>query len=266
MATDGAPHDSGASGCGGLNAPAFAAWTAGTIEFGSANLLGSQQPQDNRFSTSGVTVGLDGRLSTDLKAGFAIGFGANNTSIGTYGTSSNANNFSGTAYASYHPYGSIFVDALAGYGAARFISNRFSALPGVFEPGARNGSEIYSALEMTNEQRWDNWRFAPYTRLQFIDAQLDAFVETGDPTWALSYANTSMPEFSGVVGFHVGYDFLTDWGILTSTLRAEYMRAFEFKSDPGVELRRHSGRQLRFHRRRVRPEHILGHAGACRSL
>ena len=67
-----------------------------------------------------MTAGLDGRISTDLKAGFAIGFGANHTSVGTDGTSSDANNVSGTAYASYHPYGSIYFDALAGYGAARF--------------------------------------------------------------------------------------------------------------------------------------------------
>ena len=227
VATDKAPHDKAPSGCGGFNAPAFVAWTAGTVDFGSANLLGSPQWQANRFTTSGVTAGLDGLISADLKVGFAIGFGANYTSIGTDGTSSNANNISGTAYASYHPYSSIYLDTLAGYGAARFTTNRFSALPGVFEPGVRNGSEIYGALEMTTEQRWDNWRFAPYTRVQFIDAQLNAFVETGDPTWALSYANAATPEISGVLGFHVDYNLATDWCVLTPTLRVEYARAFD---------------------------------------
>ena len=226
-ATDRAPHDNGASGCGGFNAPGFAAWTAGTINFGSANLLGYPQSPDNRFTTSGVTTGLDARISTDLKAGFAIGFGANHTSIGTDGTSIAADGASGTAYASFHPSGSIYFDALAGYGATQFTSNRFSALPGAFEPGARKGSQIFGALGTTSEQQWYNWRFAPYTRLQFIDAQLDAFSETGDPTWALFYANASMHEISGVVGFNASYNFPTSWGALSPTLRAEYTRAFD---------------------------------------
>ena len=217
-----------------LSAPALAVWTAGAVDFGSTNLLGSSQLQSNRFTTSGLTAGLDGRISTDLKVGFALGFGAERTSIGTDGTTSNGDNVSGSAYGSFHPFGSIYLDALAGYGAARFTSSRYNTLPGVIESGARDGSELYSALEIMSEQRWNNWRFAPYTRLQFIDAQLGAFTETGDRTWALSYANASMREISGVVGFHVGYDFATSWGVLSPTLRGEYMRAFV--SDLGQAL------------------------------
>jgi len=211
----------------GLRTPSFGVWTAGTVDYGSTNLLGAPQLQSNRFTTSGVTAGLDGRISSDLKVGFALGFGADRTSIGTDGTTSSGDNVSGTAYASYHPFGSFYFDSLAGYGAAQFTSSRFNPLPGIFEPGARKGSELYSALEITSEQRWNNWRFAPYMGLQFIDAELGAFTETGDRTWALSYANASMPEISSVVGLHVGYEFATSWGVLSPTLRGEYMRAFD---------------------------------------
>ncbi len=232
--TDRPTLNNGSSGCGGLNRSAFVAWTAGTINLGSANLLGSPQSPDNRFTTSGVTTGLDASISTDLKAGFAIGFGTNHTSVGTDGTSIGANGASGTAYASFHPSGSIYFDALSGYGATRFTSNRFSPLPGAFELGERMGSEIFGAIETTSEQRWDNWRFALHTRLQFIDAQLDAFSETGDPTWALSYANASMHEISGVVGLSTSYNFPTSWGALSPTFRAEYTRAFDYNLKQGL--------------------------------
>jgi uncharacterized protein YhjY with autotransporter beta-barrel domain len=209
-----------------MGVPPFAIWTAGTVLQGSTNILGSPPAPDNHFTTSGVTAGVDAHLSADLRAGFAIGFGADHTAIGTDGTTSDGTNISGTAYASYRPFGSLFVDGLLGYGAATFKSDRFVALPGEFEPGSREGSEVYGALIVTSEQKWDNWRVAPYTRLQFIDATLNPFTEQGDPTWALSYASASMQEISGVVGLRGAYNFEMGWGILSPTLRVEYAHAF----------------------------------------
>ena len=96
----------------------------------------------------------------------------------------------------------------------------------VFESGSRQGSEIYGALILTTEQKWDQWRVAPYTRLEFIDAMLNPFTEQGDPTWALSYASASMEEISGVVGVRGAYDLDMAWGVLSPTLRVEYAHAF----------------------------------------
>lgn len=206
-------------------------------------MLGSPQSGNNRFSTSGVTAGVDARVMDGLKAGFAVGFGVDKTSIGADGTTSNASNVSGTAYASYHAYGSLFVDGLLGYGGANFKSSRFVALPGLTETGSRSGSEFYGALMLTSEQKWDHWRLAPYARAQFIDATLNPYTEQGDPTWALSYARTNMREISGVGGLRVAYDFDMGWGILSPTLRAEYTHAFStdltqvlsYADTPGVD-------------------------------
>ena len=209
-----------------LGPPPFAIWTAGTIVAGTTNVLGSGPTPNNHFVTEGVTAGLDARFSPDFKAGFAVGFGSDHTDVGTDGTTSDGTNISGTAYASYRAFGSVFVDSLLGYGAATFKSDRFSSLPGVFESGSRSGSEIYGALILTDEQKWDNWRVAPYTRLEFIDATLNPFTEQGDPTWALSYASASMEEISGVVGIRGAYDFQMAWGVLSPTLRVEYAHAF----------------------------------------
>jgi len=209
-----------------MGVPPFAIWTAGTIVAGTTNVLGSAPTPNNHFTTEGLTAGVDARFSPDFKAGFAVGFGSDHTDVGTDGTTSDGTNISGTAYASYHPFGSIFVDSLLGYGAATFKSDRFSSLPGVFESGTRSGSEIYGALILTSEQKWDQWRVAPYTRVEFIDATLNPFTEQGDPTWALSYASASMQEISGVVGIRGAYDFETAWGVLSPTLRVEYAHAF----------------------------------------
>jgi uncharacterized protein YhjY with autotransporter beta-barrel domain len=210
-----------------METPPFAIWTAGTVDFGSTSVTGTAQAPDNHYTTSGVTAGLDYRFTPDIKAGFAFGFGDDHTNIGSNGTTSKATNISGTGYASYHALGSIFLDGLVGYGSASFHSNRAVSETGGFETGQRPGSEIFGALVLTSEQKWDAFRFAPYTRLQFIDATLDAFTEQGDPVWALAYASANMHEISGVVGMRVSYDFDMGWGLLSPTLRAEYSRAFD---------------------------------------
>ena len=206
--------------------PPFAIWTAGTVIDGSASLSGTPEAPSNHFTTSGVSAGLDARLSPDFKAGFALGFGSDSTDVGTDGTTSDGTNFSGTAYASYRAFNSVFVDSLLGYGVASFKSDRFVSLPGIFEPGSRQGSELYGAVILTDEQKWDNWRFAPYTRLEFVDAMLNPFTEQGDPTWALSYTGASMQEISGVAGFRAAYDFGVGWGTLSPAVRIEYAHAF----------------------------------------
>ncbi len=225
VAIDKASHDGAPAPSMAL--PPFAIWTAGAVMYGSTDVLGAPQSPNNHFTTSGVTAGVDGRLMNDLKAGFAVGFGADRTSVGADGTTSRATNVSGAAYASYHAYGSLFVDGLIGYGEASFQSNRFVSLPGLFEAGSRSGSEFYGAMIFTSEQKWDSWRFAPYARAEFIDATLDPYTEQGDPTWALSYARAAMHELSSVAGFRVAYDFDMGWGTLSPTLRAEYSHAFD---------------------------------------
>ena len=205
--------------------PPFAIWTAGAILYGATNVLGTSS-NDNRFTTSGVTVGLDGRIVDGLKAGFAIGFGDDHTSIGTNGATSAGANISGTAYVDYHAFGSLFFDGLLGYGSATFHSNRFVPLPSLVELGTRQGSELFGALMLTSEQKWDALHLAPYARMQFIDATLGAYTEQGDPTWALSYASASMQEVSGVLGIRGSYDIGMSWGVLSPTVRLEYAHAF----------------------------------------
>ena len=88
---------------------------------------------------------------------------------------------------------------------------------------------------MTSEQRWNNWRVAPYTRLQFIDAQLDAFWRNGRPDMgAVLRQRLDARNLRRRRDFVVGYDFVTNWGVLTPTLRAEYTRAFNSNLTQGL--------------------------------
>ena len=204
--------------------PKFHVWTGGTLSFGKQSATGLA---DNRFSTSGVSAGLDTSLADGLKAGVAFGFGSDRTSVGTAGTRSDGSFYSATAYASWRVMPQTFLDATLGYGAASFDTRRFIPADSSVVNGKRHGSEIYGSLALTSEQAWGALKFAPYARLDVMRLTLGQSTETGSDIWALTYRRLNQTSVSGVLGLRAHYPVLMSWGTLTPTARLEYRHAFD---------------------------------------
>ena len=79
-------------------ATSLAFWTAGTFQFGSMTPGGLVT--GNHFATSGLTAGVDVRMTDHLIAGAAMGFGADRSDIGANGSRSDATSYNGMMYAS----------------------------------------------------------------------------------------------------------------------------------------------------------------------
>ncbi len=202
----------------------FAVWTAGTISLGELN---NQGGTTSRFTTEGVTAGIDMRVMDGLRVGFAIGFGADRTKIGALGTKSSGQNVSGTVYASYRVMPQTFIDMLAGYGHVRLNSRRFDTVNSVFLEGSRAGHEFHGAVALTYEARIGKWRIAPYGRLELLHVNLNAFTEEGLGIAALSFGSLSSTSYSGVLGLRTSYPFEMSWGTLTALGRVEYRQTSE---------------------------------------
>ncbi|MGD0635286.1 MAG: autotransporter outer membrane beta-barrel domain-containing protein [Beijerinckiaceae bacterium] len=147
----------------------FHIWYAGSINFGSLNGDGSY---DNRFSTSGLTVGFDRRFFDGFKAGIAFGAGLDHTTVGTDGTKSDSYAYNATLYASYRFLPHTFLDAIAGYGRMNFTLSRWSSDGDLFLAGNRGGSDVYGSLVLTQVFKWDAWKLSPYTRLDVVHIDL----------------------------------------------------------------------------------------------
>jgi outer membrane autotransporter protein len=81
----------------------------------------------------------------------------------------------------------------------------------------------------------DAWGFTPYGRLDIARATLDAYVETGDPLFALRYESMDIDTTTGTIGLRIYYRNDTDWGSFSPQFRAEYQH--DFKNEATAVLR-----------------------------
>jgi large repetitive protein len=206
-------------------APNYAFWAGGSIELGLTSQNGLAV--NNRFSTAGVTAGVDVRVTDTLIIGGAFGYGSDHTDIGTAGTSADSRSLSGIAYASYQPFASWFVDGMLGYGYLDFDSRRFVALDSSSVMGTRTGGSWFGSLGLSTEIKFDPWRILPYVRADFMTASLDGYSEQGPTNQALTFGSTSVSSVSAVLGVRAFYDIGMAWGVLTPTLRAEFRHALD---------------------------------------
>jgi len=76
----------------------WAFWTAGSVQFGSVSA--TSVASGNRFTTAGLTAGVDFRTRDRLIVGAAASYGANRSDIGRDGMRSDALSYSAALYAS----------------------------------------------------------------------------------------------------------------------------------------------------------------------
>ncbi len=212
------------SGCDPWGPP-ISIWASGALEFGRMTSTGLTD--STKFSTSGVTAGIDARVADRLIVGAAVGYGLGHTDIGLKGTVTDGTNLDGIAYASYKLSDSIFLDALAGGGSLGFNNSRFVTLDGGTASGQRTGSTWFGSLSLTSEMQRGNIKFAPYARIDAMMARLNQYSETGDPLGALTFQSTNISSTAGVVGLRGSVDIKNGGDTYTPNVRVEYKHALD---------------------------------------
>ena len=209
---------------GGWNS-SLAAWVAGSVQFGTVMPDGSIA--GGRFTTAGLTAGVDWRVHSDLVVGAAVGYGGDQTTVGTNGTRSNATSFNGAIYASYSAFDPWFIDGTIGYGQLGYDNRRFVADDSTTVNGSRKGSYWFGAASIGYEFKYAGLRLSPYLRADFMRAELDAYAEQGGSAELLTYGVTNFHSVGGTAGLRGSYDIPMRWGVLTPTARAEYRQTLD---------------------------------------
>ncbi|WP_418303947.1 autotransporter domain-containing protein [Pandoraea vervacti] len=210
----------------------FAYWTAGTVDFGFANT--AAQRSGFKFTTGGVTMGADYRFSDQFSLGAGVGYGHDSTDIGSSGTRSTGDSYSGALYASYRPIPTLFVDAVAGFGTLSFDSRRWVVDANDFAQGKRNGQQFFGSLSAGYEYRTDDWLFSPYGRLTASRSTLDQYSETGAGLNALTYFKQNVNTLSGTLGVRAGFAKATAIGTFSPYIRVELQHDFNGQSLAGL--------------------------------
>ncbi|MGC7402303.1 IPT/TIG domain-containing protein [Pandoraea pneumonica] len=214
----------------------FAYWTAGTVDFGFANMAANSAAQRSgfKFTTGGVTLGADYRLSDQLSLGAGLGYGHDSTDIGSSGTRSTGDSYSGALYASFRPIPTLFVDAVAGFGTLNFSSRRWVIDSNDFASGKRTGQQFFGSLSAGYEFRNDDWLFSPYGRLTASRSTLDQYSETGAGLNALTYFKQNVNTLSGTLGVRAGFAKATPIGTISPYIRVELQHDFNGQSMAGL--------------------------------
>ena len=203
---------------GGADTRPLHVWANGDLSFGKELPNGSVE---TRFTTSGITVGMDGRATDNLKLGVAIGFAWDHSRIGTHGSESDAANASLAFYGSFKAAEKTYIDLIVGTGYGTINSTRLSTAGQVFLDGKRRNSQIFAALIGTFEARAGRLEIAPYLRADGIWVHLAPYTETGSPIWALAYQATNDNTLNGAFGTKLRYP-LDEAGHWLVTAKGEY--------------------------------------------
>jgi uncharacterized protein YhjY with autotransporter beta-barrel domain len=201
-------------------ASSMAFWTSGSFQFGSMTPSGVSS--GNRFTTAGLTAGVDYRASDKLIVGVSLGYGSDHSDVGQNGSRSAAASYTGTLYASLRPFGPLFLDGAVGYGTLGYDNRRFVTGDSSTVSGTRNGSYWFGSLAASLELARDQIKFAPYVSTDFMSTTLNGYSESGPSAQLLTFNSMKFNALSGAIGLRGSIDIPVSFGTLTPTARLEY--------------------------------------------
>jgi len=194
-------------------------WLEGTLSYGAIDA----GVTSNKFTSSGLTAGMDYLLQDDLIVGVAVGFGWDSTKVDTLGTKTTSISPSLSFYGSYSPMENIFIDGWVGYGSTLLSNKRWQSTDSVLVAGDRRANSFYGSLSMSGDFVVSATSFEPYVRGDFLYSRLNSYSETGNTTFLLTYNTMSFNSVSISTGLMVSHDIQTSMGTFTPRVKGEYM-------------------------------------------
>lgn len=219
-----AGSSTGAQGQGDLGL-----WIGGAIRSGSLNRQANSNGVD--FQTDGLSVGADYRLAPSLAIGAGLGWGRDDSDVGTRGSRMRGTAYTMALYASFHPGKALFFDTLVGYQLLSYDLRRFVTDDSSLAEGSRDGKQWIASLSTGADLQRGELQITPYARVDVARATLDGYVEQGVAPFALRYADMDVATSTGNLGLRLEWRREVAWGRFTPQLRVEYQRDFQGRGD-----------------------------------
>ena len=199
-------------------------WTAGSVMTGGANFSSPGVVTKTHLTLSGLTAGVDAIFMQGVKGGFAVSYSGGANDLGDDGSRMKSRGITGSLYGSWRVKDRVFLDGLVGYGDMAFSSRRYEANATGLLAGERRGNLFFGSLALSYDAALGPLKFAPYGRLDLMNASLNAYAETGDANWTLNFDKATLSSQSLALGLRGEYGIEQPWGLLSPTGRLEYRR------------------------------------------
>ncbi|MBC3927355.1 autotransporter domain-containing protein [Undibacterium sp. CY21W] len=193
-------------------------WTAGNIDVGG---IDAQNGNRTKFSSSGLTIGLDMMWNPKLIIGASIGYARDTATMDTLGSESKSRQWSGMLYGTYKPEKQWFVDGVVGMGKLNFDNRRWDDVNNQLLAGERSGQVSFASTALTRDIAMGNdLHIQPFGRLDVLHARLDAYNERGS-VLALSLNNARSTTTALTGGLTIAKDLYYEFGQVSPSLKLQ---------------------------------------------
>ncbi|MBQ1497337.1 MAG: tandem-95 repeat protein [Sphingomonas sp.] len=201
----------------------LAIWAGGAIDIGTRDRRTDRSKIT--ATTAGLSAGADIKLSEGVLVGLGGGYGNDLSRIGT------AAQVRGTstiyaAYASVQPASGTFIDGMIGRGQLDFTTRRIAQAVNATARGSRDGSYTIAAISLGIDRAEGPLQWSIYGRGEYMDADLDAYAESGAGRYNLRFDARQVRSITGTLGGRLQYRQKTGFGSITPRLRVEWNHEF----------------------------------------
>ncbi|NOU40878.1 MAG: autotransporter domain-containing protein [Methylotenera sp.] len=198
-------------------------WATGTFDYGAIDKQGG----NNKFSTQGITLGIDYQLAENVIIGGALGYGFDKTDVDEFGSKTKSHQTTGSLYGSYQMLPNWFLDGLVGYADTTFDNKRWSTTDSLFLTGNRDGNVTFGSLGLSAFIQTQQLSLQPYLRADIASIKLDNYSETGSSN-ALTYNSSKVTSKTASAGLNTFYDVkLESSATLTPSVSLQYTHNFD---------------------------------------
>jgi hypothetical protein len=181
LAVDGAQAPADKPGCTG----GPSGWAAGTVDYG--RVPGALDAAGNRFSSPGISAGIDLVPLAGVRSGIALGHGQDRSEVNGDLGRIDSRSDSITAYGSWEAPLGVRVDAALGQARTLFERLRSVTADALALPGQRRVTQRYGTLAGSTRLDVGDWKLAPRVGIEHMSAALDAYAESDASPAALAY-------------------------------------------------------------------------------
>ena len=204
----------------------WAFWSEGTVTLGEKDNTSLASLQE--IQTTGITVGIDKKVSDKKMYGFAFRVGHDNVDIGTADTNLKTDMFSLSSYATLPFNNNTFIDTHIGIGGLKIDSRRNHAAGNL--NGNRNGKQIFGSFVYGGEFVKKDLNISPYGRVDLGYTILDEYLDSGKVS-ALKYNEMKVETAKSSFGFLINNSLEMDNYKLKPFGRLEYGKGSVVSND-----------------------------------
>ncbi|WP_435087671.1 Ig-like domain-containing protein [Candidatus Pelagibacter bacterium nBUS_29] len=180
----------------------WAFWSEGTVTLGEIDNTSLASLQE--IQTTGITIGVDKKVSDRRMYGFALRVGLDDVDIGTSDTNLKTDMFSLSSYATFPFNNKTFIDTNIGISSLKIDSRRKHEAGFLF--GKRNGNQIFGSIVYGGEFIKKDLNISPYGRIDLGYTILDEYLESGKIS-ALKYNEMKIENSKSSLGFLINNSY-----------------------------------------------------------